>query len=286
MYHLFRWTRSSKGRNVLTQHYEPIQPHLLMALAKRLECETFIDVGANIGAYSLLMTSLPNIRKVHAFEPSPETFSQLRQNVALNGLEAKVHIHDKAISDQPKGLRFGIVNPCSGANSIIETSIHAADKFEREVRVEAVRLDDYLPERGQRICMKIDVEGHEREALAGMAGVLASNEIVLQVEDFSDAENELVEQLKPHGLLSLFRVGADRYFTNVHPIPTDREIVEIFEAASSGLVQSKLAILQEFYGPDGVSPVDIRLSRFLKIQLLGSAATLVRRVRALLKPSS
>ncbi len=48
MYHLYRWTRHSIGRNYMTRHYEPLQPHLLMALARRFECQTFLDVGANV----------------------------------------------------------------------------------------------------------------------------------------------------------------------------------------------------------------------------------------------
>lgn len=283
MYHLFRWTRPSTGRNRLTRHYEPMQPHLLMALAERLECETFVDVGANVGAYSLMMTTLPRITTVHAFEPSPETFDHLRQNVALNGLVGKVKVHEKAISDQPNELRFGIVNTLSGANSIIETSAHAAGRFEREIRVEAIRLDDYLPVCGQRICVKIDVEGHEKQALAGMARVLAGNEIVLQIEDYSDADSDLAEQLRPYGLLSLFRIGADRYFTNVTPMLTDREVVEIFEQASGNLVLSSLAMLQQSYGPDGNSPIELRLGRSLGVQISGRAASLARRARAMLR---
>lgn len=51
---------------------------------------TVIDVGANIGLFSLYLTSVaPGIR-VFAFEPHPETFDRLKRNLAENGLEGSV----------------------------------------------------------------------------------------------------------------------------------------------------------------------------------------------------
>lgn len=283
MYHLFRWTRLSTGRNLMTRHYEPLQPHLLMAFARRYGCETFIDVGANIGAYSLLMTSIPTIGKVHSFEPSPETVAQLRENIALNGLEDRIEVHNKAVSDRRGELRFGIVNSLSGANSVIDTSIHSTGKFESQVTVEAVRLDDHLPLRGQRICVKIDIEGHEKAAIAGMTQLLSENHVVLQIEDRPESASDIAETLGPLGFRPLTRIGPDRYFANIEPVLTDRDLVELFEQASGALVESSLAQLQEIFGPDGVRPLDIRFGKLLNVQLLGSIATFARNVRSALR---
>lgn len=283
MYHLFRWTRASRGRNFLTRHYEPLQPYFLMALAERAGCDTFLDIGANIGGYALLMTKVPGVRQVHAFEPGPDSFEQLRENVRLNELEGKVSLHNKAVSDRPGELRFGIVHPLSGANSVIDTSIHVSDKFARDIRVEAVMLDDYLPLSGQRLCVKMGIEGHERAALAGMAGVLADNDIVLQIEDRQGTDTDIAGALQGYGLRPMTVIGPDRYFTNIEALLSDREIVHVFEHASVALVEASLALLQECYGADGVSPVDIGLGRLAGVQLKGPAATLARRVRAALR---
>ena len=278
MYHHFKWTRKSDVRNDLTRHYEPLQPHLLVALASHYQCETFLDVGSNIGAYALFMSTLPTIKDVHAFEPSPETFAELSANVILNS--ANIQLHNKAVSDRAGVVSFGIVNTFSGANSVIQTSIHS--RFERKIDVEAIRIDDVLSEEGHRVCIKIDIEGHEALALAGMAGYLSRNEIVLQIEDYSKDGSELDAVLEPLGFRSLFRVGADRYFSNIHPTLSDRERVSIFEAAAERLVETNLAALQKLY-LQGVTPVTVALGGAVRVQVGGrlatSARTIYRKVR-------
>ncbi len=286
MYHTFKWTRPSIGRNFLTRHYEPLQPHLLMELAGSLQCDTFVDVGANIGAYSLLMTTLPSIKKVHAFEPSPETFGELQRNIELNDKAATIVAHNKAVSDAPKTLRFGIINTFSGANSVIGTTIHAAEKFEREIQVAGAPLDSFLTETGCRICLKVDVEGHEREALAGMSGLISRNEILLQIEDYSDSDAELTKLLGGSGFQHLFRIGADRYFTNIQPALDAAAIIASFERASAKLIESNLAALQESFGAEGVSPINIRLGKLLTVQLKGPTASLARKIRAKFRRST
>jgi FkbM family methyltransferase len=274
MYHLFAWTRKSVSRNELTRHYEPLQPHLLMALASHFGCTTFVDVGSNVGAYALLMSTLPTVTSIHAFEPSPETFAELSANVALNVVN--VQLHNKAVSDRPGVLAFGIVNSLSGANSVIDPSLHRG--FERTIEVEAVRIDDVLSEEGRRICIKIDVEGHEATALAGMTGLLSRNQIVLQVEDYNSDSDELDSILTPYGLHSLFRIGADRYFSNIKPLLSDRECLTIFEIAAKSLVETNLAALEERY-PQGITPISVGLPGNVKLQIGGGLATFARKLR-------
>lgn len=273
MYHRFKWTRKSSHRNQLTKHYEPLQPHLLAKLASHYECVRFLDVGSNIGAYSLFLSTLPTIKEIHAFEPSPETFAELEANVALNS--ADIQTHKKAVSDRAGLLQFGIVNMMSGANSVINTSIH--NRFQRQIEVETVRIDDLFPEKGQRACVKIDIEGHESVALAGMSEFLSRNEVVIQVEDYGKDSNDMESTLKSLGFQSLFRVGVDRYFSNIQPTLTDQERVRIFEAAADGLVEANLADLETMYSA-GVSPVTIPFGTALKVQLHGRLATFVRTV--------
>lgn len=275
MYRSFSWTRASGFRNDLTRAYEPIQPLLLRALAQRSNCNVFIDVGANIGAYSVLMSEVQGIREIHAFEPAPETFGELVRNVEMNGLGGRITAHQKALSDSTQAVRFGIVNRLSGANSILSTSIHSS--FEKEVEVQAVRLDDYLPVKGQRLCLKIDVEGHERQALAGMSSILSDNSVLLQIEDYGNDANDLPAFLGQFGLRSLCRVGPDRYFTTSGKLG-DGDAVSAFEAASSDLVHEALADLREREG-DGIRPIKINVGPWISFLLRGPAARVARRIR-------
>lgn len=273
MYHKFEWTRRSLGRNNVTRHYEPLQPHLLMALADHHQSEIFLDVGANVGAYAVLMTALKSVQTVHALEPSPETLAELKENVRLNSLN--IHVHALAASSKRKTLHFGIVNTFSGANSVIDTSIH--NEFERAIEVQAAPLDEVFDYRGRRLCIKIDIEGHEREALVGMEQLLSNNEVILQIEDYSDVEGELTEMLALHGLNSLFRINADRYFASA--ALSDRQLVEIFERASSRLIETSLAILQESWD----APLAISLGGSITLQVGGRLASMARSVRHRLK---
>jgi FkbM family methyltransferase len=276
VYRTFTWTRASNARNVLTRAYEPIQPHLLNALAERSGCRVFIDVGANIGAYSLLMTTLDSVREVHAFEPSPDTFGELVGNVELNNLQARITAHQVALSDSSGIVRFGIVNRLSGANSIVDTSIHS--KFAEQVEVRACRLDDRLSFDGQRICLKIDVEGHERQTLAGMAALLSGNSILLQIEDYSEREDELPELLGRFGLRSLCRVGPDRYFASGDSL-IDRDLLEAFDQASRAMIEVGLAELQQVNGPEAAARIHLAGRPDVAIELTGSAARTARRIR-------
>jgi FkbM family methyltransferase len=281
MYHLYKWTRQSAARNTMTHNYEPMQPHLLMALARRFECDTFLDIGANIGAYSILMTGVPSIQSIHAFEASPETFGHLKRNVELN--HSDIAIYNKAASDQLRVLKFGIVNTLSGANSVIEGSLHK--NFEREIEVEAEPLDEALHLHDRRLCIKIDVEGHEPQVIAGMKKLLEGNAVVLQVEDYSKTPGELENRLKAHGLTAMFRVGVDRYFTNVKPAPTPEEQVEIFQQAAEALVTTNLGARQQSY-VGGESPVDLSFGRTATLQLRGRSANWARKLRSLVRSAT
>jgi len=50
MFSSFTWTKTGKQRIAILEKYEPLQPFLFSELSKLIEAETFIDIGANIGA--------------------------------------------------------------------------------------------------------------------------------------------------------------------------------------------------------------------------------------------
>jgi FkbM family methyltransferase len=69
---------------------------------------TVVDIGANIGAFSILAASIVGPRgRVFSFEPVPETFERLRQNVALNGLD-NVVCRRAAIDDKDGVLNLQV----------------------------------------------------------------------------------------------------------------------------------------------------------------------------------
>jgi FkbM family methyltransferase len=134
---------------------------------------TFIDVGANIGYYTLIAARIVGASgSVHAFEPNGEVRARLVHNVHLNNFD-QVHVHREAVTGQSGEVRFYVStwNENSGISSIIPGSALGEPTV-----VPAVSLDDFvsrLP--GQRAdLLKMDIEGAELEAIGGGRQLLGS----------------------------------------------------------------------------------------------------------------
>ena len=59
----------------------PSWPIMLAWMASELGSFTFFDIGANVGAYSMVMASQANVQRVMAFEPQPDCLAELRRNI-------------------------------------------------------------------------------------------------------------------------------------------------------------------------------------------------------------
>lgn len=125
-----------------------------------------VDGGSHVGFFTLLAARLLVGRgRVYAFEPDSETFSLLKQNVERNGLSCLVQLEQKALANANEGLEFS-----RARESVLGSLFSRGDGTEERVRVEAVRLDDYLAKVGEnRIdVIKLDLEGAEPMALEAM----------------------------------------------------------------------------------------------------------------------
>ena len=136
-----------------------------------------LDVGANVGAYTLLLGRWvrPGGR-VYAFEPAREAFDGLTRHVGLNGLGDDVTCV-RAAAAARTGTALLAVDGLSGANRL-------ADEAGGE-RVETVTLDDFCRREGIRPSfIKIDVEGAELDVLRGARATIAAagGELALFVE--------------------------------------------------------------------------------------------------------
>lgn len=124
-----------------------------------------LDIGANIGLYSLLAAAGPKCRGVHAFEPNPAVFEALRENIRLNG--ARIEAHRAAVSDGVPGTRTLRVPPHhSGAGSFRHAALDAEQAS--SVTVDVVGrafLDGLAAEIEHPVLCKVDVEGDEVKAL-------------------------------------------------------------------------------------------------------------------------
>ncbi len=164
------------------------------------EGDTVVDVGANVGYYTLIAASLVGPEgRVYAFEPDPRSFSLLERNVRLNGF-SNVVLERKAVADQAGTLRLYLAPENKGDHRIYAPSDEQRDWIE----VEAITLDDYFGERAAEVdLVKIDTQGAELSILRGMSRILESSErLVLAMEywphglrDFGEEPGELLDLL-------------------------------------------------------------------------------------------
>jgi FkbM family methyltransferase len=138
-----------------------------------------LDLGANIGYYSLLAAdAIGATGAVYAFEPDPSNCRFLRHNLALNGLAGRARISPQAVADYSGTMRF-VADP---GNSLLSSSVLASADGDA-IEVECTTVDDALPVDESIDVVKLDVEGAELAALAGMQRTLArSQRLVMFVE--------------------------------------------------------------------------------------------------------
>ena len=130
--------------------------------------DVVVDVGANIGWYTLLCAaSVGKEGRVYAFEAHPTTFQYLEENTGLNDFD-HVELYELAI-----GNAYGEIqlpdSPSDGLNKVITGD---------GVSVAQRRLDELIPA-GPIALIKIDVEGFELFVLQGAIGILEHVQTIL-----------------------------------------------------------------------------------------------------------
>jgi len=129
---------------------------------------SFVDVGANAGMYSVLLSEL--FPRAWLFEPNPVAVKLARENLVVNGVEPTFMIVEMAVSDCPGRARFPILSTADPAARLEDGPPGEDDGSTREVEV--TTLDLALPQRGEYV-LKVDAEGYDCEVLQGATGHLA-----------------------------------------------------------------------------------------------------------------
>ncbi len=160
------------------------EPELQSALRDLIPAGAVIfDVGANIGYVSLLLAKAAGKEgKIFAFEALPSNVEQLRRNVALNGMEARVTVIASAVTQVPGPVRFLV--HASGGMGKAAGSAGRDDKYQSEVTVPGISLDEFVYGRGHPLpqVVKMDIEGGEVMALRGMHRVLTEARPLMLME--------------------------------------------------------------------------------------------------------
>jgi FkbM family methyltransferase len=174
----------------------PDHPEMLVWQQVLRPGDLFIDVGANIGSYTIWAADLG--AEVIALEPSEDTFGLLRENVALNGYPVRT-------IQAAAGSVCGTARFTSGQDTVNRMDPHGS------VETTMVTIDSVIEDRAVA-GMKVDVEGSEIEVLRGCERALSEHRIELIQLEWNTASLAAVgtdrlpvaEQLARHGY-SLYR---------------------------------------------------------------------------------
>ncbi len=199
------------------------------------EEDTFIDVGANIGSYTILASGVSKATTV-SIEPVPTTFHYLKENVAVNRIEDRTQLWNAAAGATVSTLKF---------TSTFDTVNHALSKEEEKntayIEVKSFPLSDMVNDDNSVKLIKIDAEGFETEVLKGMNLLLTQQSLKAIIIELNGSggrygydENDIHEKLKANN------------FTPYSYEPFTRKLTELYQFSNKNTIYiSDITFVQE-----------------------------------------
>ena len=172
-------------------HSHKYDEHVRQATRENLrEGDVAVDVGANVGILTFLAASIVgHTGRVIAVEPNPDNLQLLYRGIVHNGFN-NVEVLPHAASNAR--TVFSLTGGTSNTHLIGAREPQEVGHF-----VQSIVLDDVLNNLPRLDFVKMDVEGHELQALAGFSRLIGRHSPVLLVE------------FNPRGLVDLQRQEAD-----------------------------------------------------------------------------
>ena len=160
--------------------------------------DLFVDVGANVGVYTVLASGVKNAKSI-AIEPDTDTFLNLQNNVNLNYIADLVQLCNIGIGEKKGTVKF--TKGLDAINHIQRTEDSSKDVV--EIQIES--LDDILRNENPSI-IKIDVEGYETQVIKGALETLKKQSlkaVIIELNGLANKynfnENSIHQTLIEHG---------------------------------------------------------------------------------------
>ena len=166
-----------------------------------------IDVGANVGTYTLLaLREIGSRGMVVSYEPTPRAFDILKNNVQVNAFleSGRIDLRRKAVSDGTRTKdTFFVSKKCIGHSSLYADDKLSSNEVEA-IEIETVSLDDDIGKRGRVDVVKIDAEGAEPAILRGMRQIINNNPGITIIIEFAP-QHLARANVNPHSYLTEIR---------------------------------------------------------------------------------
>lgn len=177
------------------------------------ECERrhpaiFLDIGANAGLYTCVALVAGKIPRAIAFEPDRRNAANLAANLLMNDLLDRVDVHAVAVGSRSERLAL-VPGPSinTGVSRLAPRDTSPQDGY----FVNVVRIDELLQLSGLVLFVKIDVEMHECEVLAGMTRTLRDNDGLVQIKSFA-TKASVIATMRECGYSQVAQFGDDLVF--------------------------------------------------------------------------
>ena len=177
---------------ILHKKYEVEEINILTELIKNNSITKFIDIGANCGFYSFQLAK-QNL-KAFSFEPNSEAVLKMKNTINKNkNFRNKIKIFPFGLSDKKSKIimqsmvKHGYVQ--TGGSSVTSGNLIQNNKNMAHYQAEVEIGDNILNFQRENLAIKIDVEGHELNALKGIKNLLKNNKCILQIEIFKENFN-------------------------------------------------------------------------------------------------
>lgn len=150
----------------------------------------FVDIGANLGSFSIWLAQQRNVVSSFCFEPEPDSFRLLSFNLSLNGCEGVVPIH-AAVGGTEREISIQLKSSSPGGTSIYGNGCSEAMQDPDRTRIKVVALSLWLNEVATRFdLLKLDCEGAEWEIVRACGHIIGERFKVVVAEVHDDPEKQ------------------------------------------------------------------------------------------------
>lgn len=168
----------------------------------------FIDIGANVGSYSLTIAKNFKNSKCVAFEPVPYYFDQFKKNIELNKLKNIIVSNECVSNNNTKNIDFFVNNTLPGSSGLsnkiftFHPKIKDKDNFEKIIR-NSIKLDELEKKYDfincENFLIKVDVEGAEKKVIEGAENIISKfkPDMLIEIQEGNlEKDQNIINSLK------------------------------------------------------------------------------------------
>jgi len=193
--------------------YEEEQIATIVEFSKKNKQDYFLDIGSNCGYYALFIANtFPNTH-VLAFEPIKKTYDKLIRNIHLNNLNKQIQTFNFGLSDTNNEVQMRTLIK----KGFVQSGGFTVHNKNRELKTNETLLkadlkigDEVIKYINKKLLIKIDVEGHEINALKGLNHLLKNNKVYMQIEIFHENKEDIFNFLKKNNFKFIKNINGNR----------------------------------------------------------------------------